>query len=75
MSKIESLISYFTDVIECNGGYNCRIQHMNKARLKRLGLLPQSILVTDAAKDWDGISGSDDDDNEETDDEEMDDDE
>jgi hypothetical protein len=31
-------------VIECNGGYDYRIEHMNKARLERLGLLPQSIL-------------------------------
>jgi hypothetical protein len=34
---------------------------MNKARLERLGLLPQSILVTDAAMDWDGLDNNDDD--------------
>jgi hypothetical protein len=35
---------------------------MNKARLERLGLLPQSILVTDAAMDWDGLDIDDSDD-------------
>jgi hypothetical protein len=30
---------------------------MNKARLERLGLLPQSIGVTDAAMAWDGDNG------------------
>jgi hypothetical protein len=43
---------------------------MNKARLERLGLLPQSILVTDAAKDWDGVSSSDDDDDDNSDNDE-----
>ena len=47
-------------VIECNGGCDYRIEHMNKARLERLGLLPQSILVTDAAMDWDGSDNNDD---------------
>jgi hypothetical protein len=42
-------------VIECNWGRNYRIEHMNKARLERLGLLVQSILA------WDGANGSDDD--------------
>jgi hypothetical protein len=54
-------------VIECNGGWDYRIQHMNKARLERLGLLPQSILVMDAAKDWDGIRGSNHDDDDDLD--------
>jgi hypothetical protein len=30
---------------------------MNKARLERLGFLPQSILVTDATIAWDGDNG------------------
>jgi hypothetical protein len=30
---------------------------MNKARLERLGLLPHSIWVTDAAMAWDGNNG------------------
>ncbi len=46
-------------VIECNGGCDYRIKHMNKARLERLGLLPQSNLVTDAAMTWDGSDNDD----------------
>jgi hypothetical protein len=54
-------------VIECNGGCDYRIEHMNKVRLERLGLLQQSILVMDAAMAWDGwdndgLDDSDDDD-------------
>jgi hypothetical protein len=41
-------------VIECHGGINYKVEHMNKAKLDRLGLLPQSIWVMDAAMDWDG---------------------
>jgi hypothetical protein len=41
-------------VIECHGGIDYKLEHMNKARLERLGLLPQSIWVTDAAINWDG---------------------
>jgi hypothetical protein len=44
-------------VSKCNGGCNYRIQHMNKARLERLGLLPQSLLVTDTAIAWHGNYG------------------
>jgi hypothetical protein len=29
-----------------------QIMHMNKVRLERLGLLPQSIEMMDAADDW-----------------------
>jgi hypothetical protein len=47
----------FIQVFECNGGHDYKIQHMNKARLERLGLLPQSILVMDAAMAWDGDDG------------------
>jgi hypothetical protein len=55
-------------VIECNGGHNYRIKHMNKARLERLDLLPpQSILVTDAAMDWDGWDNDDSDDSDDDD--------
>jgi hypothetical protein len=45
-----------SQVIECHGGIHYKIEHMNKARwLERLGLLPQSIWVMDAATDcWDG---------------------
>jgi hypothetical protein len=32
-----------------------------------LGLLPQSILVMDAARDWDGTSGLDNDDDDDSD--------
>jgi hypothetical protein len=33
-----------------------------QARLEKLGLLPQSILVTDAAMDWGGSDNDDSDD-------------
>ncbi len=39
-------------IIEANGSNDYKILHMNKARLERLGLLPQSIAMTDAADDW-----------------------
>jgi hypothetical protein len=42
-----------------------KIVHMNKARLVRLGLLPQNIEMTDAADDWLNDIASDDSDNEE----------
>jgi hypothetical protein len=59
-----TLQTCMNQVIECNGGCDYRIEHMNKARLERLGLLPQSFLVTDAAMDRDG---SDDDDSDDSD--------
>ena len=66
-----TLQSCMNEVIEHNGGCDYKIQHMNKARLERLGLLPQSLFVTDAANDWD----NDDDESENDDDESEDDDE
>ncbi len=62
-----TLQSCMNEVIECNGGCDYKIQHMNKTRLARLGLLPQSILVTDAAMDWDGNSSDSSDDSSEDD--------
>jgi hypothetical protein len=49
-----TLQTCMNQVIECHGGIDYKIERMNKARLERLGLLPQSIWVTDAAMDWDG---------------------
>jgi hypothetical protein len=40
---------------------------MNKARLERLGSLPQSLLVMDVAMDWDGNDGETDDDDKDED--------
>jgi hypothetical protein len=39
-------------IIKAHGSYNYKIVHMNKARLERLGLLPWSIEMMDAADDW-----------------------
>jgi hypothetical protein len=39
-------------IIEAHGSNDNRIVHMNKARLERLGLLPQSIEMTYAADNW-----------------------
>jgi hypothetical protein len=39
-------------IIEAHGINDYRIMHMNKARQERLGLLPQSIEMTDAADNW-----------------------
>ena len=43
----------FNSIIERDGNNDYRIVHMNKARLERLGLLPESIKVTDAIAQWD----------------------
>jgi hypothetical protein len=64
-----TLQSCMNEVIECNGGCDYKIQHMNKARLERLGLLPQSLFVTDAAMDWDDNGDEEDDDDDEDEDE------
>jgi hypothetical protein len=44
-----------------NNSNDYKIVHMNKARLVRLGLLPQSIEMTDAADDWLNDIATDDD--------------
>ncbi len=50
-----------SQIIEANGSNDYQIVHMNKARLERLGLLPQSIEITDAADDWLNEIATDDD--------------
>jgi hypothetical protein len=48
-------------IIKAHGSNDYKIIHMNKARLERLGLLPQSIAMMDAADDWlNGIATNDD---------------
>ena len=50
-----------SQIIEANGSNDYQIVHMNKVRLERLGLLSQSIEMTDAADDWLNGSASEDD--------------
>jgi hypothetical protein len=52
---------------KANGNNDYQIIHMNKARLERLGLLPQNIEMTDAANDWLNGNVSEDDCNSDTD--------
>jgi hypothetical protein len=47
-----TLQTCMNQIIEGHGSNDYKILHMNKARLERLGLLPQSIAMTDAADDW-----------------------
>jgi hypothetical protein len=47
-----TLQTCMNQVIKCHGGIDYKIEHMNKARLERLGLLAQSIWVMDAAMAW-----------------------
>jgi hypothetical protein len=58
-----TLQTCMSQIIEANGSNDYQIVHMNKVRLKRLGLLPQSIEMTDAADDWLNGSASEDDSN------------
>ena len=63
-----TLQSCMNEVIKCLGDNDYKIQHMNKERLERLGILPRSIRVTDDAARYvyDGTDDEDnDDDNEE----------
>ena len=39
-------------IIKAHSSNDYRIMHMNKTGLERLGLLPQSIAMMDAADDW-----------------------
>jgi hypothetical protein len=48
-------------IIEAHGSNKYQLVHMNKARLERLGLLPQSNEMTDAADDWLNDIATDDD--------------
>jgi hypothetical protein len=47
-----TLQTCMNQIIEAHGSNNYPIVHVNKARLERLGLLPQSIEMADAADDW-----------------------
>ncbi len=47
-----TLQTCMNQIIKAHGSNNYKIVHMNKARLERLGLLPQSIEMTDAADNW-----------------------
>jgi hypothetical protein len=62
-----TLQTCMNQIIEANGSNDYQIVHMNKARLERLGLLPQSIEMTDAANNWLNGDASEDDCNSDTD--------
>jgi hypothetical protein len=47
-----TLQTCMNQIIEAHGSNNYKIVHMNKAGLERLGLLPQSIGMMDAADNW-----------------------
>ena len=47
-----TLQTTMNSILEVNGDNDCKIVHMNKARLEKLGQLPQSIYALARAQDW-----------------------
>jgi hypothetical protein len=55
-----TLQTCMNQIIEANGSNDYQLVHMNKARLERIGMLPQSIEMRDAADDWLNDTATDD---------------
>ena len=61
-----TLQSCLNEIIDCDGGNQHKIPHMNKDRLERLGQLPVSLEVTeDAEYVWGAEEGDDEEEEEE----------
>jgi hypothetical protein len=65
-----TLQSCLNEIINCDGGNQYKIPHMNKERLERLGQLPVSLAVTEDAQYMWGAEEGDEEEDEEEDDEE-----